>query len=216
MTAYRNCNGITRRNALALGLGGFMGMGLAEGLLRRARASEEGAAPTAVAKGCILIWMDGGPTHFETFDPKPGAPAEIRGEFDPIRTNVSGIEIGECFPKIASMMDKFVAIRSVVGNDGGLIRRHVHGVVLAERAERGVDLPVPLWQVGQLEVPVRVGGGGPLEGDLVAVFAGEGDLRSVEPGPLIGRADPAWSAHNQGHLRDFRFPPRAAARCRRR
>jgi len=50
---------------------------------------------TAPAKSCILIWMDGGPTHFETFDPKPDAPAEIRGEFDPIATAVPGVHFSQ-------------------------------------------------------------------------------------------------------------------------
>jgi len=113
MTAYRNCNGITRRNALQLGLGGFMGMGFAEGLLRRAMAAETAAAPTAVAKGCILIWMDGGPTHFETFDPKPGAPAEIRGEFDAIATKLPGVHFSEHMQRLAGIADKFATIRSI-------------------------------------------------------------------------------------------------------
>ena len=52
----------------------------------RARAAERPVASPPQAKSCILIWMDGGPTHYETFDPKPDAPAEIRGEFKPIAT----------------------------------------------------------------------------------------------------------------------------------
>jgi hypothetical protein len=62
--------------------------------------------------------MDGGPTHFETFDPKPEAPAEIRGEFRPISTNVSGIQICEHLPKLASIADKYAIIRSVCHNQG--------------------------------------------------------------------------------------------------
>jgi len=62
--------------------------------------------------------MDGGPTHFETFDPKPEAPAEIRGEFRPIETNVSGIRICEHLPKLAKIADKYAIIRSVCHNQG--------------------------------------------------------------------------------------------------
>jgi hypothetical protein len=62
--------------------------------------------------------MDGGPTHFETFDPKPEAPVEIRGEFQPINTNVSGIQICEHLPKLASMADKYAIVRSVCHNQG--------------------------------------------------------------------------------------------------
>jgi hypothetical protein len=67
---------------------------------------------------CILIWMDGGPTHFETFDPKPEAPVEIRGEFQPMNTNVPGIQICEHLPKLASIADKYAIVRSVCHNQG--------------------------------------------------------------------------------------------------
>jgi hypothetical protein len=67
---------------------------------------------------CILIWMDGGPTHFETFDPKPEAPVEIRGEFQPIHTNVAGIQICEHLPQLASIANKYAIVRSVCHNQG--------------------------------------------------------------------------------------------------
>jgi hypothetical protein len=62
--------------------------------------------------------MDGGPTHFETFDPKPEAPVEIRGEFQPIHTNVSGIQICEHLPQLASIANKYAIVRSVCHNQG--------------------------------------------------------------------------------------------------
>jgi hypothetical protein len=68
---------IDRRDCLQLGLTTILGGGLANAL--RARGESKSIAPRA--KSCILIWMDGGPTHYETFDPKPTAPAEYRGEF---------------------------------------------------------------------------------------------------------------------------------------
>ena len=69
-------------------------------------------------KAVINIFLGGGPPHQDMWDIKPDAPSEIRGPFKPIPTNVGGVHIGECFPKIASMFDKFTAIRSVVGSDG--------------------------------------------------------------------------------------------------
>ena len=66
-------------------------------------------------KAVINIFLGGGPPHQDMWDIKDKAPTEIRGEFKPISTNVAGIQIGECFPMIASMFDKFTAIRSVVG-----------------------------------------------------------------------------------------------------
>ena len=65
-----------------------------------------------------MIFLSGGPPHQDMVDLKPDAPAEIRGEFKPIRTNVPGIEICEHLPRLARMMDKFAVIRSLVGSDG--------------------------------------------------------------------------------------------------
>src|SRR5437879_433598 len=65
------------------------------------------------AKNVIFLWLQGGPPQHETFDPKPVAPLEIRGEFKPISTNVPGIQICELLPRTAGMMDKFAIIRSM-------------------------------------------------------------------------------------------------------
>ncbi|MCH7689286.1 MAG: DUF1501 domain-containing protein, partial [Planctomycetes bacterium] len=94
MSLHKNCEGITRRSCLQLGLGSLMGGGLVNALRLRGRAAESQAGNngiTATAKSCILIWLDGGPTHYETFDPKPNAPKEIRGEFEPISTKLPGV-----------------------------------------------------------------------------------------------------------------------------
>lgn len=104
-----------RRSCLQLGIAGLAG-GFHELLRLRNAAASEGATPVKQVSNCILIWMDGGPTHFETFDPKPEAPAEIRGEFNPISTNVPGIQICEHLPKLAAMADKYAIIRSVCHN----------------------------------------------------------------------------------------------------
>ncbi len=65
------------------------------------------------AKSCILIWQAGGPSHLDTFDPKPGAPADVKGEFKPIATSVPGLSISEVFPNLAKVMDKVTLIRSM-------------------------------------------------------------------------------------------------------
>ncbi len=109
-----------RRSYLQLGLAGLAGGSFLDLLaLRRATADQtESGSHKKTPSNCILIWMDGGPTHFETFDPKPEAPAEIRGEFRPISTNVPGIQICEHLPKLASIADKYAIIRSVCHNQG--------------------------------------------------------------------------------------------------
>lgn len=110
-----------RRTYLKLGLAGLAGGSFTELMALRAANGAFGDStnkPTTKPCSCILIWMDGGPTHFETFDPKPEAPAEIRGDFRPIKTNVSGIEICEHLPKLAKIADKYSIIRSVCHNQG--------------------------------------------------------------------------------------------------
>lgn len=107
------CDGLSRRDFLQIG-GLTMG-GLA---LPQLLAAEAHAGTGRSHKAIINVFLPGGPPHQDMFDLKPDAPAEIRGEFQPIKTNVPGIEIGELFPKIAAMADKFTFIRSIVGANG--------------------------------------------------------------------------------------------------
>jgi hypothetical protein len=104
------CDGISRREFLRIGGLAMGGMALTDLL-----AVEAKAGVRANHKAVIMIYLPGGPPHLDMFDLKTGAPAEIRGEFKPIKTNVPGIEITEQMPRLAKMMDKFVIIRSLVG-----------------------------------------------------------------------------------------------------
>lgn len=113
----RFCDGINRRSFMKIG--GFAFGSAASLSLSDVLRAENAVGKKSLQKSVINIFLAGGAPHQDMWDIKVDAPREIRGEFDPIATNVPGIEIGECFPKIASMMDKFVAIRTVVGNDGG-------------------------------------------------------------------------------------------------
>lgn len=113
----RFCDGLSRRNFLKIGgfaFGSAASLSLAD-ILR----AEQSTTGRSRQKAVINIFLAGGAPHQDMWDIKTDAPREIRGEFDPIATNVPGIEIGECFPQIAAMMDKFAIIRSVVGNEGG-------------------------------------------------------------------------------------------------
>ncbi len=118
MPTWKNCNGVSRRDALQLGLGTLLGGGLVTALRARGFAAEAVNKPAAKAKSCILIWMDGGPTHFETFDPKPGAPEEYRGEFKAIPTAVPGVHFSEHMTRLAKGLDKFAIIRSIRHDQG--------------------------------------------------------------------------------------------------
>lgn len=116
MPRHRNCEGFTRRDCLQLGLGMLGGTGLVDLLRLRGQAAEPAAAPRPTS--CILVWMDGGPSHFETFDPKPDAPLEIRGELGTVATRIPGVYFSEHLPKLAALGDKLTVIRSVQHNQG--------------------------------------------------------------------------------------------------
>jgi hypothetical protein len=107
----RCCDGFTRRDFLRIGGLGTMGLMLPS--LLKAQAASAAAHSFGSAKRCIMLFMYGGPPHQDTWDLKPDAPAEIRGEFKPIKTNVPGIEISEYFPMLARHADKYAIIRSV-------------------------------------------------------------------------------------------------------
>lgn len=121
MSALRNCEGVTRRNCLQLGVAAFAGGGLSGLLNLQAQAATqavaEGKTP-AKAKSVIMVWLDGGPSHFETFDPKPEAPIEIRGEFDPIATRTPGLFFSENMKALAGISDKLCIVRSICHNQG--------------------------------------------------------------------------------------------------
>lgn len=104
----RFCDGVSRRSFLRLGALGMGGLGLAD-LLRA--ESQQGRRNTA--KSVIMIYLPGGPPHQDTFDLKLDAPAEIRGEFKPIPTNVPGLQICEHLPRLARLADKYAVIRSL-------------------------------------------------------------------------------------------------------
>ena len=106
------CDGIARRDFLRLSTAGVFGLGLTlpEILARQARAADNGRTPRDVS--LIFLFLHGGLSTIDTFDLKPDAPAEFRGEFKPIATNVTDIRIGEHLPKLARHMDKLALIRS--------------------------------------------------------------------------------------------------------
>jgi hypothetical protein len=113
----RTCEGVSRRSMLKLGALGFGGLSMPELLrLQAAQAAEDKpASDTAV----IQVWCSGGPTQFETYDPKPEAPVEYAGPFRAISTNVSGIRVSELLPHHAQVADKFTLIRSLAHDDSG-------------------------------------------------------------------------------------------------
>jgi hypothetical protein len=106
-SAFRNSP--SRRDFVRLGGLAALGLGLPAYFARRAAAAEL----SAKAKRCILIWLDGGPSHLETFDLKPSAPQEVRGPLAAIDTAVPGIQISECLPLLAARMKHAAIVRSL-------------------------------------------------------------------------------------------------------
>jgi hypothetical protein len=106
---YRYCDGISRRSFLQAGsllVGGLTLPGLLQAEQRSGKRSH---------KAVIMVYLSGGLSHHDSFDMKPNAPAEIRGEFKPISTKVPGVQICELLPRLAGMMDQLALVRSIVG-----------------------------------------------------------------------------------------------------
>ncbi len=104
------CDGVSRRRALRVGATGLFG-GLSLPTLLQLQAQAATSTP-AKAKSCIFLMLEGGPSHIDMWDLKPEAPAEIRGEFNPIATCVPGTQISEILPRCARVADKFTILRS--------------------------------------------------------------------------------------------------------
>src|SRR5882724_10876380 len=111
------CDGSTRRDFLKAGVLGMGGLALADLLRQRAQATESGQ-PTRKTS-VVWLWLGGGPTHVETFDPKMTAPMEFRSTVGAVQTNVPGIELGGVFPKMAGVMDKLAVVRSFAHSNSG-------------------------------------------------------------------------------------------------
>src|SRR5437870_13478202 len=130
MSLHRYCDNITRRDFVKVGA---LGAGLTlAGYLRMAHAQQ---VRPARARSAIFVFLGGGPTHIDTFDMKPDAPADIRGEFRPIDTNVAGVRICEHLPNLARCADKYAILRGVSHTLAG----HELGTVYMNAGSR----PVP-------------------------------------------------------------------------
>lgn len=184
-------NGFSRRGVLRLGQLTGLGIGLSQ--LRSINAAP--AEARRVARSCILIWLDGGPSHLETFDLKPDAAKEVRGPLAAISTAVTGIFISECMPQVARRMKDFAVIRSMT-SPLGEHNLGTHYLLTGYRPTPVLEYPSFHAAANQrlrsaksilpnnIAVPdYRVGG---------AKFSGAGFLPS-EFGPFSLRADPAKS-----------------------
>lgn len=121
-----DCEKFHRRDALKVGMLSLLGLTLPKyfalaDATKKAAAGATHPAPnvsTGTADSAVLIWLAGGPSHLDTWDLKPDAPLEIRGNFQPLETNVSGIRISEHMPRVAKQADKLCIVRSVTSPTG--------------------------------------------------------------------------------------------------
>ena len=123
----RLCDGPSRRDLLTVGGLGLLGLSLPDVLHREAKARERPTPKRSLtgsgnsrADSVILLYLQGSPSHIDTWDPKPNAPVEIRGEFKPAATNVSGVYLSETLPLLAKQADKFALVRSISVKPRGL------------------------------------------------------------------------------------------------
>jgi hypothetical protein len=112
---YRSCDGFSRRDLLKVGALSFGGLGLSELLRASAQADTSQRKDLSV----ILLWKGGGPSHLDTWDLKPDAPAEFRGSFNPIPSSLPGYQVGEHLPYSARVVDRLSIVRSVSHPDAG-------------------------------------------------------------------------------------------------
>lgn len=168
----RTCGGMTRRSFLRMGASVPLALGL-PGMTGVAEAAQ-----AARAKSVLLVWLWGAPSHLDTFDPKPDAPAEYRSPFAPIATQLPGVQFTELLPKIAQRNDRFSLVRTMVSSNGahpgagtvgltgfeenpGPVQPNFGAIVARSRGHKG-HLP-PFFYVGRgipRDLPRRIAGYG--------------------------------------------------------
>ena len=144
----RNCQGLSRRGFLKVGMLGATGLSLADVLRARSLAAASGR-PSPKELSVILIWLDGGPPQHETYDPKPDAPSEFRGPLKAIDTAAPGIQVSELLPYHARMMDKMSIIRSMHHNNGDHFAA-AHWMLTGYHGSTAVDLPPQYPSAGSI------------------------------------------------------------------
>ena len=188
----RWCDGLSRREFLQIGGLGAAGLALPD--LFRARA--QGATPPAPgagrARSCILLFMGGGPPQMDTFDLKPDAPAEVRGQFPPIATSVPGTQISSLLPALARQVHRYTIIRSVSDEyNGGAHGQSVYLALTGHKNPRvnGDDIRPAAGDypcVGSAVARLR-GAGDALPGHVCPTVALHREALVAEGGRIVGR-----------------------------
>jgi hypothetical protein len=184
---HRFCDGHTRRDFLQIGAFGA-GLTLADMLRLNTASAANKKQASRSQKSAIMIYLPGGPSHMDMYDLKPDAPVEFKGEFNPIKTNVTGVEICEHFPMQAKMWDKLACVRSIVSVD-----EHSDSLVMTgypDRVNRLADHP----SFGSVVSKLRSGN----TGAVPPYVSLRGMSRGTEPG-YLGIAHRPFTPGGQGN-----------------
>lgn len=209
----RLCDGINRREMLRAG--GLGALGLSLPTLWRARelsASQEGIAPKRKAKACIVLFLMGGPPQQNTWDPKPDAPAEVRGEFGQISTSVPGIQFADLLPRCATIADKLAVVRAMSSGDNAhsssgyyMMTGQPHAPMNFENANPGFPNDYPhLGAIVRKFVPAR-GSLPPTVRLPHRIFNTDGSVWPGQDSGFLGRASDLWLLNCKPADRDFRI-----------
>ncbi|MGE0609129.1 MAG: DUF1501 domain-containing protein, partial [Pirellulales bacterium] len=210
--SVRLCDGISRREALRAG--GLSALGLSlPGLLQSRQAQADSADPTfGKAKNCIILFMLGGPAQHETWDPKPQAPLEVRGDVQPIATRTPGLHVGEWMPRTAAITDNIAVLRAMSTYDNAhsssgfwMLTGYPHSPLNFEGGKPGPPNDRPC--VAAMMRHLRGDGALPGSVRLPEEIWNTGHI--VWPGQdggFLGRLADPWLLHCHPHKPDFSVP----------
>jgi hypothetical protein len=209
----RLCDGIARREVLRAGGLGLLGLKLGDLLAPQASAASDTKPTGGKAKSCIVLFLMGGPPQHSTWDPKPDAPAEVRGEIGLIPTNVAGVQFGSLMPKLAAMADKLAVLRAVSTGDNAhsssgyyMLTGRPHAPMNFENANPGPpnDWPNIGSMVGKLTPP---------RGQLPRtvrlpchIFNTDGSVWPGQTGGFLGKGADPWLFRCEPASKDYHIP----------
>jgi len=205
------CDGWSRRDVLHAGGLGLLGLSLPDLLRQRARAAE--SARPGRARACILLFLMGGAPQHSTWDPKPDAPAEVRGDIGPIATNVPGIHFGELMPRLAQRADKLCVLRAVSTRDNAhsssgyyMMTGRPHAPMNFENANPGAPNDWP-FMGGVIQQLKGRPGSTPAAVRLPhRIFNTDGSVWPGQDAGFLGRAADPWLLRCEPGAARFRIP----------
>ena len=199
----RLCDGWNRREVMRIGGLGFLGAGLNLTDLLRTAATADGPMTSISsfgrARSCILLFLMGGPPQHSTWDPKPDAPAEVRGDFGPIATTVPGLSISELLPRTALVADKLCILRAVSTGDNAhsssgyyMLTGRPHQPMNFENANPGPPNDAPSLGAVLRRISKARGGLPPSVTLPHRIFNTDGSVWPGQDAGFLGRTSDPW------------------------